>query len=226
LCTNASQKAVVTAVRAEYNLQQGRGELAAKYFAQCPASLEPFADTAIRLALPRLGIDDITTGKARECLEASNLPLITYLSDKMRMGSSNDDRMTCTMIGAWLTELFLNERSDQLTCADDPKGARELETSHRALLAQFLSSNVNAMDAKTIIKILTSHDVGAAECASYAAKSGDIATAVNAALSAGMHDSVCFASVLTVSQCRYISHPNDVLLSLQRRVELTVHYAF
>lgn len=230
LCTNASQKAVVTAVRAEYNLQHGRGELAAKYFAQCPPNLEPFADTAIRLALPKLGIDDITTGKARECLEASNLPLITYLSDKMRMGSSNDDKMSCTMIGAWLTELFLNERGDQLTSADDLKGVRsEVETSHRALLAQFLGSNVNTMDAKTIIKILTSHDVGAAECASYAAKSGDIATAVNAALSAGIHDSVCFFfSVIFYrgSTMRITFHLTDVHFSLLFRVAPIMHYAF
>jgi hypothetical protein len=45
-----------------------------------------------------------------------------------------------------------------------------------------LSSNVNNMDAKTIIKILSSHDVSAVECGLYANSSGDIATAVNAAL--------------------------------------------
>jgi hypothetical protein len=43
------------------------------------------------------------------------------------------------------------------------------------------------MDAKTILKILASHDVGAKECASFAAKSGDLGTAVNAALSMGHH---------------------------------------
>ena len=47
------------------------------------------------------------------------------------------------------------------------------------------------MDAKTIMKILTSHDVAAAECATYAAQSGDIPTAVSAALSVGLQrDSV------------------------------------
>ena len=40
------------------------------------------------------------------------------------------------------------------------------------------------------MKILTSHNVGAAECASFAARSGGIATAVNAALSAGIRDTV------------------------------------
>ena len=38
------------------------------------------------------------------------------------------------------------------------------------------------MDAKTILRILCSHDAAASECASYAASSGDIGTAVNAAL--------------------------------------------
>ena len=171
----------MTAVRAEYHLKQGRGELAAKYLAQCPPSLEPFSDMAIRLALPKLGIDDPQgyshSWRARTCLETTNIPLITYLNDKMRMGSSNGDKMTCTMIGAWLTELFLHER-----------GESTLENDTR--LAQFLNANVNHMDAKTIMKILTSHDVGAVECASYAAKSGDIGTAVNAALSVGLQDTV------------------------------------
>jgi vacuolar protein sorting-associated protein 18 len=195
LCTNAAQKAVVTAVRAEYHLSQGRAELAAKYLAQCPPVFEPFADTAIRLALPKLGIDDPQgyggSWKAKASLEASNLPLITYLADKMRVGKMNDDRMTCTMIGAWLTELYLHERAERLATStaeasslSDPKSVQE----ERMLLAQFLNSNVNSMDAKTIMKILTSHDVGAQECAHYAAKSGDIATAVNAALSFGAKD--------------------------------------
>lgn len=175
--TLALLQAVVTAVRAEYHLKFGRGELAAKYLAQCPPSLEPFSDTAIRLALPKLGIDDPQSygysDKAHECLASSNLPLIAYLNDKMRIGSSNDDKMTCTMLGAWLTELFLHER----------------ETS--GLLTQFLNANVTTMDAKTILKILTSHDVKASDCASYAAVSGDVATAVHAAIgSADSRDTV------------------------------------
>jgi len=171
LCTNPSQKAVVTAVRAEYHLSQGRAELAAKYLSQCPPVLEPFADTAVRLALNNLGIDDPysygSSSLAREALK-SNLPLITYLSDKMRVGKNSNDKMTCTMIGAWLTELYLHER-------DSHPGAKQS-------LTHFLSQNVHTMDAKTIMKILTSHDVSATDCAAYAAVSGDIATAVNAAL--------------------------------------------
>ena len=171
LCTNPSQKAVVTAVRAEYHLSQGRAELAAKYLSQCPPTLEPFADTAVRLALTNLGIDDPysygSSSLAREALK-SNLPLITYLSDKMRAGKNSNDKMTCTMIGAWLTELYLHER-------DAHPGAKQS-------LTHFLSQNVHTMDAKTIMKILTSHDVSATDCAAYAAVSGDIGTAVNAAL--------------------------------------------
>ena len=171
MCTNPSQKAVVTAVRAEYHLSQGRAELAAKYLSQCPPILEPFADTAVRLALTNLGIDDPysygSSSLAKDALK-SNLPLITYLSDKMRVGKNSNDKMTCTMIGAWLTELYLHER-------DIFPGAKQS-------LTHFLSQNVHTMDAKTIMKILTSHDVSATDCAAYAAVSGDIATAVNAAL--------------------------------------------
>ncbi|KAG7374392.1 pep3/Vps18/deep orange family protein [Nitzschia inconspicua] len=171
LCTNPSQKAVVTAVRAEYHLSQGRASLAAKYLAQCPPALEPFADTAVRLALTNLGIDDPHSyggsPLARDSLK-SNFPLITYLSDKMRVAKNNNDRMTCTMIGAWLTELYLHEKDSS--------------PSAKQALTQFLSQNVHTMDAKTIMKILTSHDVNATDCAAYAAVSGDISTAVSAAL--------------------------------------------
>ena len=178
LCTNPSQKAVVTAVRAEYHLSQGRGELAAKYLAQCPPVLEPFADTVVRLALPMLHIDDPQSyggsAQARASLK-SNLPLIAYLSDKMRVGKMNNDKMTCTMIGAWLAELYLHER--------------DTSSSAKLALSQFLTNHVNNMDAKTIMKILSSHDVSAADCASYAASSGDISTAVNAALRVGSDSS-------------------------------------
>ena len=186
----------MTAVRAEYHLLHGRGELAAKYYAQSPPSLAPFSDTAIRLALPKLGIDDPQgyggSWKARTCLESSNVPLITYLNDKMKIGSTNDDKMMCTMIGAWLTELFLHERGERLTSAvvNELIGTVEVETSQRAMLAQFLNANVSQMDSRTIMKILTSHDVSAVECAAFAARSGDIATAVNAALSGRLNEMV------------------------------------
>jgi hypothetical protein len=186
LCTNNAQKAVVSAVRAEHHLLHGRAELAAKYLAQCPPVLKPFADTAVRLALPKLGIEDPqrydVSFKSRPSVEASNLPLIMYLSDKMRLGRMKDDSMTCTMLGAWLTELILHDREEH--ASSDPERVQQSS----AMLAQFLNANV--VDAKTVLKILASHDVGPSECASFAAKSGDIGTAVNAALSVGNKDSV------------------------------------
>lgn len=96
------------------------------------------------------------------------------------------------MIGAWLTELYLHERAEQLTNAavNEPSSTKTVELSQRVLLAQFLNASVGNMDAKTIMKILISHDVGAAECASYADRSGDVVTAVNAALSKSSRDTV------------------------------------
>lgn len=188
LCTNNAQKAVVTAVRAEFHLSHGRADLAAKYMAQCPPVLKPFADSSIRLALPRLGIEDSNTldlsPEARESLCASNIPLITYLNDKMRAGRLKDDKVTCTMIGAWLTELILHEREEAMNSNDG------LNNGGVAMLAQFLDANIENMDAQTVLKILASHDIGASECATFAAKSGDLGTAVNAALSIGSRDSV------------------------------------
>ena len=198
LCTNTTQKAVVTAVRAEYHLAQGRTELAAKYLAQCPAPLAPFADTSVRLALPMLGIDDPQSysfsSKAKKSLSSSNLALITYLSDKMRVAKMSDDGVVCTMIGAWLVELYLHERErssmSSLGLASPRKNARASEASHQALLNNFLTNHVNSMDAKTIMRILASHDVSAGECSSFAASSGDVGTAVNAALSVGSDEMV------------------------------------
>lgn len=174
LCSNSTQKAVVTAVRAEYHLSQGRAELAAKYLAQCPPTLAPFCDTSIRLALPMLGIDDTHgfSAKAKASLAGSNMALINYLSDKMRMGKLNDDLVMCTMIGTWLTELYLHERE---------RGQQK----HLTLLHPFLSSHVHNMDAKTIMRVLSSHDVSATECAEYASSSGDLGSAVNAAMCVG-----------------------------------------
>jgi hypothetical protein len=198
LCTNTVQKAVVTAVRAEYHLSQGRTELAAKYLAQCPPPLAPFPDTSIRLALPMLGIDDPQSygysQKAKKSLGSSNLALITYLSDKMRAAKMNDDGVVCTMIGAWLAELYLHERERSTTSAlglaTPKKNARASEASHQALLNQFLTNHVNSMDAKTIMRILASHDVSAVECSFFAAASGDVGTAVNAALCDGSDETV------------------------------------
>lgn len=224
LCSNTMQKAVVTAVRAEYHLSQGRAELAAKYMAQCPPSLAPFASTSIRLALPMLGIDDPKgygySAKAKKNLHSSNLALITYLGDKMRVGKMNDDGVACTMIGAWLTELYLHERerSAGAGLGQAPSGApkkprRALDASNQAMLSQFLSSYVHNMDAKTIMRILSSHDVSAPECASFATASGDIGTAVNAALCIGSDDMVR-KSVLSVVVSSRITHHYSFLCNV------------
>jgi len=208
LCTNSTQKAVVTAVRAEYHLSQGRAELAAKYLAQCPPALAPFCDTAIRLALPMLGIDDSRgfSAKATAALAGSNMALINYLSDKMRVGKLNDDSVTCTMIGAWLTELYLHERE---------RGQQK----HLALLHPFLSSHVHNMDATTIMRVLSSHDVSATECAEYASSSGDLGTAVNAALcvgndeNTGAHDALRILNDATFEAAEpyYYKHASSLL---------------
>uniref|UniRef100_A0A7S1YDZ5 Pep3/Vps18 RING C-terminal domain-containing protein n=1 Tax=Grammatophora oceanica TaxID=210454 RepID=A0A7S1YDZ5_9STRA len=91
----------------------------------------------------------------------------------MRVSKLNDDSVICTMIGAWLAELYLHERE------------RGQQQQSAAPLNPFLSVNVDNMDAKTIMRILSSHNVSAEECAAYAAASGNVGTAVHAALSVG-----------------------------------------
>eukprot|EP00804_Cyclotella_cryptica_P013955 CCRYP_002466-RB/>CCRYP_002466-RB protein AED:0.08 eAED:0.08 QI:298/1/1/1/1/1/11/357/1434 len=188
LCSNASQKAVVTAVRAEYHLAQGRTELAAKYMAQCPSAVMPFADTAARLALPMLGLGQTyfrnNSVKAHESLVSSNMALITFLSEKIKAEKSKNDSPVSTMLGSWITELHMHEREREglpKTCSLHQ--SRHLHPVNHGLLHQFLSSYVRDMDPRTIISILASHDISAAECAGYSAAAGDIGTAVNAALS-------------------------------------------
>jgi len=208
LCSNASQKAVVTAVRAEYHLSQGRVELAAKYMAQCPDAVMPFADTSIRLALPMLGGRDnndqtlfprggggkASSLKANEALASSNMALITFLNDKMKGAKSQNDSMVCTMLGTWLTELHLQEREMDVGLSTSGKQSTSLlrrqpkrhnaqPPVNHALLHQFLSSFVRDMDPNAIVNVLASHDISAGECAGYSAAAGDIGAAINAALS-------------------------------------------
>jgi len=191
LCSNSSQKAVVTAVRAEYHLSQGRAELAAKYMAQCPPAVMPFADTAIRLALPMLGgggdeasSRNNNSRKANEALASSNMALITFLNDKMKGAKSkNDSSMVCTMLGTWLTELHLQERERDVGSGKRQQQRQNTSPVNHALLHQFLSSFVRDMDPNTIIHVLASHDISAGECAGYSAAAGDISAAINAALS-------------------------------------------
>ena len=186
LCSNPSQKATVNVARAEYHLCQGRTELAAKYLAQCPSSIMPFADTTARLALPMLGtMEEGNSMKANESLANSNMALITFLTDKMKSAKMKNDTVVCTMLGSWLAELHLHERER----ANSSGKSVYLRQSHRhvppvshALLHQFLSSFVKDMDPKVIVNILSSHDITAGECAGFSAAAGDINAAVNAAL--------------------------------------------
>ncbi|KAL7484374.1 hypothetical protein ACHAW6_010009 [Cyclotella cf. meneghiniana] len=189
LCNNPAQKAVVTAVRAEYHFSQGRTELSAKYMALCPSAVMPFVDTATRLALPMLGVDQSyfrnNSLKANEALGNSNMALITFLSEKMKAVKSKKDSSLSTMLGSWVTELHMHEREREGLSKKGylHQSCRHLQPVNRALLHQFLSTNVRDMDTRTIISVLASHDISAGECAGYSAAAGDIGTAVNAALS-------------------------------------------
>jgi len=189
LCSNESQRAVVTAARAEFHLAHGRIELASKYMAQCPSTLMPFVESSVRLGLPSLMNFDPTNNDSNST--NSNVGLINYLSDKMRSSKTSNDSVACTMIGAWLVELLLHERELGGSMSSDRyNGSNKWASSNidSQILQQFLSSNVDCMDANTIVQILSSHDVIASECTEYAARSGDIGTAVNAAFC--MSDSV------------------------------------
>ena len=108
---------MVTAVRAEYHLSQGRVELAAKFMAQCPPILMPFNDTTVCLLLPMIESRSGATvplrknsQQANEMLGTSNMALITFLTDKMKVAKSRNDSVACTILVTWLTELHLQER--------------------------------------------------------------------------------------------------------------------
>ena len=102
LCSKSIQKDVVAAVRAEYHLARGlRPHLAAKYLATVPPVLAPFSATALRLALPALGLDDQmnTSSAAHSALASSNTPLILYLMEKLRLASDANDSVQCVILG-------------------------------------------------------------------------------------------------------------------------------
>jgi len=117
----------------------------------------------------------------------SNAGLIAFLSDKMRSAKARNDGVACTMIGAWLAELFLHEKERHPTIGYSAVGSGNSTLTKRgpvmeALWKQFLSTNVTNMDAKLVLRILASHDCDAVDCSEYAAASGDVGTAVSAAL--------------------------------------------
>ncbi len=139
----------------------------------------PFADTAVRLLLPMIGGDSNSDGavsprnnshKANGALSTSNLALITFLTEKMKAAKSNHDSVVCTILGTWLTELHLQEREireEQNVRQQKRTGLCQPAAANKALLHQFLSSFVRDMDAKSIIKVLASHDISAGECAGF-----------------------------------------------------------
>ena len=193
----------MNAVRAEYYLSKGRAELASKYMAQSPDAM---VDTALRLALPMIGGDSSillpknNTRVANEALANSNMALIAFLSEKMKVAKSKNDKVVCTILGTWLTELHLQERERMQNNAGQQqqrKGRNHATaTVNHALLHQFLSSFVGDMDPKTIIKVLASHDISAGECAGYSAAAGELGAAVNAALSDNEQVSMFYASYI------------------------------
>ena len=215
-CSNTTQKSVVGVARAEFHFERGRRDIAAKYFAQAPPVLSPFASTALRLSLPSLGVGIHESSNSSNNLNTnSNGPLITYLMDKFRLAAGRSDSVQCTMLGAWLVELYLHEKereknehinnssrtkyrseiffsagnksdvcsSSSSTTAHSSSMTSSLKHVKAPSLGSFLAGNFRYLDAQTTIRILASHDVKAVECAGYAAASGNIKTAVNAALS-------------------------------------------
>jgi hypothetical protein len=152
--------------------------------------------------------------KANGALSTSNLALITFLTDKMKAAKSNHDSVVCTILGTWLTELHLQEREireEQNVRQQKRTGLSQPAAANKALLHQFLSSFVRDMDAKSIIKVLASHDISAGECAGYAAAAGDIGAAVNAALS-GEDEKV---SVMSMIGCLVLPFPLIISPSLK-----------
>ena len=134
-------------------------------------------------------------GKSEDALKSGNAGLISYLLHKMQYYRARNDNVVCTMIGAWLVELYLHERERN---TESSKLQARSPSGNNVLLQQFLTSNAYNMDAQTILNILCSHDASATECAGYAASSGDIGTAVNAALCV-MEVKVCNQYIFYVS---------------------------
>ena len=226
-CSNSTQKAVVGFVRAEFHLARGRPDIAAKHFAQAPPVLSPFSNIALRLALPNLELGELNNSIMSNGSDSkSSGALITYLMDKFRMAVGRMDSVQCTMLGAWLVELYLHEKereknsfgsqlsSENYLFSDNRKlKVSTTPSSHSASmtsslknvkipsLGSFLANNFKYLDAQTTIRILASHDVKASECSGYAAASGNIKTAVNAALSGDL-GKVCAQSQL---MCYYSS---------------------
>ena len=151
--------------------------MAAKYLASSPPVLAPFGRTTLRLCLPSLHISDnsqlINADKSQNVLAQSNNALIIYLSEKLRVASELNDTVTCAMLGAWICELYLYEKE---------KTPQDNQVKAHTKLSNFLMKYARYLDPTSTIRILSSHDATAIECAEYAAASGDVGTAINAVL--------------------------------------------
>lgn len=184
LCSTKAQKSLVDMVRGEYLLASGRADIAARYLSQAPSLLVPFSKTALRLCLPSLEDLSVSYGNKFSVNEGEekiyNAALEAYLTDKLRLGINAKDSVVSAMLGAWLVELHMH--SNDISSKD--VSSTKDESSSNTSLATFLSSFAQIVDAQTVMRILQSHDIKAADCAAYAATSGDLGSAINAALSA------------------------------------------
>ena len=172
--------------------------MAAKYLASSPSVLAPFITTTLRLCLPTLHVSDNSqlsrSNKSNSNLARSSSALIIYLSEKLRVASEQSDTVACALLGAWICELILHEK-EQSSYND------LYEQSSK--LSNFLMKYAHHLDPTTTIRILSSHDASAFECADYAAASGDVGTAINAVL--GDKEKVCRFIHIIASYCYIIN---------------------
>lgn len=72
--------------------------------AHYPSAVLTFSDTAVRLALPMIGGDNSNilptnnSDVANEALGHSNMALIAFLTDKVKVAKSKNDNVVCTVV--------------------------------------------------------------------------------------------------------------------------------
>ncbi|GMH67706.1 hypothetical protein TrST_g4982 [Triparma strigata] len=171
LCSTSEERALVNLCRAEFHLEKGRGELAARWLARAPRSLAGFASTSLRLCLPSLLAPvDVTSSTG-----PSTSSLTAYLTESFNKLSKEKGRgIQLAMLGAWIAELMLSERGS----------LQQHNNKHMdAAIGAFLARNARQLDSKTTLSIMKSHGAAAHEIAAFAAACGDFGSAVRAALS-------------------------------------------
>ena len=141
----------------------------------------------------RSSVHDLSRNK----LSKTSNALIAYLTDKLRLVSKQNDTVASAMLGAWICELILHEKE----CNRSQNKAR-----YDAKLVQFLANFANDLDPATTIRILSSHDASAFECAEYAAASGDIGTAINAVFGDSGKVSILLNIHISLSPFSNVSH--------------------